>query len=87
MESKMLGYALAGAGTLGVLLLFEPVKTAIGFDISKWGLGDTAITIVSIALLAVGAFIASKGSFGSSKVKEVPIYHEKNVVGFRRIKQ
>ena len=81
-----MGYALAGAGTLGVLILFEPVKKTLGFDFVRWGIGDTLVTIVSLALLAVGAFIVSKGS-ASSKVKEVPIYHEKNVVGFRRIKQ
>jgi len=78
---KTLGYVLAGLGLLGVAAWSIPqVKAAIP-QLSI--INDTILISVSIILALLGIFIAVRGG-GQRQAREVPIYHGKNIVGYRR---
>ena len=78
---KTLGYVLAGLGLLGVAAWSIPqVKTAI----PQLGVvNDTILISVSVILALVGIFLVVRLG-GSRQAREVPIYHGKNIVGYRR---
>ena len=80
---KILGYTLSIIGLIGLLLTFEQVKSALKIPLPE-GLTNNILTIISIVIVLVGVFIIIK-SGSSRKVTEVPIYHGKKVVGFRRL--
>jgi hypothetical protein len=80
---KILGYILAGLGVVGLAAgTFAPSKfqEAIGLGT---GVADTTIMIASVIVVAVGLLFIVRGS--TPQVHEVPIYHGKNVVGYRRV--
>ena len=82
MVKKILGYILAIIGIVGLVASIVPqIKTALAIP----DIGDTNLMIASILLVAVGIFLALKMG-GGKKVLEVPIYHGKNIVGYRRTK-
>ena len=83
MVSKTLGYFLSGVALLGLIISFEPIGSALGI---KLPITSEILTIASVALLVIGLILIAKGS-KKQKESEVPIYHGKNVVGYRRIKQ
>jgi len=83
---KIIGYILALIGIIGVAAYMIPqVRDAIPFPEQ---VSDTILIVASLIVVAVGVFliVRSGGGGGSSKQKstEVPIYHGKNVVGYRR---
>ena len=84
MASKTLGYILSGLGLLGLIVTYDPVNKILGSIIPTNLL--FVGTIISAVLLIIGIFLISRSS-NTGKIEEVPIYHGKNVVGFRRIKQ
>jgi len=79
--NKFIGYILSFVGVIGLAVTYEPVNKALGNIIAS-SLIMTA-TIVSVALLIIGIVLISKSS--EKKIEEVPIYHGKDIVGFRRI--
>ncbi len=83
--NKVLGYVLAILGIVGLLLTVESIKKILGITLPAF-LSTTMLTTLSIILLAIGLFILIKLK-QSSVVKEVPIYHGKEVVGYRRVVQ
>lgn len=83
--NKVLGYVLAILGIVGLLLTVESIKKILGIALPAF-LSTTMLTTLSIILLAIGLFILIKLK-QSSVVKEVPIYHGKEVVGYRRVVQ
>ena len=82
---KTIGYVLGIAGILGIAAWAIPeVKSAIP---QLGTVTDTILVAVSAALAVVGIFIVVKSGGGrGGKVKEVPIFEGKNVVGYRRHK-
>ena len=80
---KIIGYVIALIGLIGLAMYSIPqIKTQIALPIS---IDDTSLLIVSIALVVVGVFVSVKS--GGRRIKqdaEVPIYHGKKIVGYRR---
>ena len=85
--SKILGYVVAIVGIVGLALWVIPeLKTSVPIPIPE-GISENLILIVSLAVTLVGIFLIMKGRGGGSgktKGMEVPIYHGKRVVGYRR---
>lgn len=81
--NKMLGYVLIAVGLVIFLLSFPAVAAVVKIPMPV-GATSNVLMIVGVVVLGVGAFMVSKGT--SSAPKEVPIYHGKEVVGFRRVK-
>ncbi len=80
---KIGGYVLAFAGLLLLALNVKPVKEAINLPSS---LPTALFPIIGIVLILVGVLIIFKFGSGGKQPKEVPIYHGKNIVGYRRMK-
>jgi len=81
MIRKTLGLILSIIGVIGVAAYSLPsVKKAIPI-VSQ--LNELILVIISIIILLAGLFLATRGSSGKQP-REVPIYHGKNVVGYRR---
>jgi len=80
---KILGYVLAVIGIVGLAGVMIPEFGAL---LPLEGLDSTTLMIASLVLAAVGVFIIIKGGGGrrGKQMSEVPIYHGKNVVGYRR---
>jgi multisubunit Na+/H+ antiporter MnhB subunit len=75
-----LGYVLGGLGVVGIAAWAIPnFKQAIP---QLGPFSDSILIAVSAILVLVGIFLVMKG--GSRKVKEVPIYQGKDIVGYRR---
>jgi hypothetical protein len=86
MNTKsIIGFVLSGLGLLGLLAWsFPQVKSLIPLpDIAT----DTILLTASTVLILAGVFLLYKEKSLSGKTKEVPIYHGKEVVGFRKIKK
>ena len=79
----ILGYILGIAGIASLALSFEAVKKALAIPLPP-ALNSTILTIAGIVLAVVGMLIVAKSS-KADQPAEVPIYHGKNVVGFRRM--
>jgi len=79
---KIVGIVAGLVGLVIFVLSFAAVRTAFKIAIPK-GISDNILMIVGGVLLIVGA-IFSFGK-GKKKMREVPIYHGENVVGFRRM--
>ena len=83
--NKILGYILALLGVAGVAAWAIPeFKTALPF---LQQLNDTTLMTISIILGIIGIFLIMKSSGRGGKLTEVPIFHGKNVVGYRRHKR
>jgi hypothetical protein len=87
MQSKILGYVLGVAGILVLSLTIKPIrnldflpKEVAGFLATQ----NYIVLGVGIILIAV-AFIFLKRSMGEKQPAEVPIYHGKSIVGYRRM--
>ena len=84
MIKKTLGYLISAIGIFG--LLIGTIKNfREGLNLVPKSIGDTTITIISLIIIAIGIAMLYKPSFSRKKVHEVPIYHGKDVVGYRRI--
>lgn len=78
---KIVGYILSGIGILGLAATSVPqLKERIKLP---GQITDGMLTVVSIILAAVGIFLIVKLGRGRQQ-KEVPIYHGRSVVGYRR---
>ena len=81
--NKLIGYVIAIIGLVGLLLTFEKFKTLLKIPLPS-GITNNILTIISLVIIAVGIFFVIKFN-NDNKVSEVPIYHGKDVVGFRRL--
>ena len=79
--NKIIGYVLCILGLIGFALTFDIVKTTLKITIPT-AITSDILTIGAAALIIIGIFLVWKG--GSSQPKEVPIYHGKDIVGYRR---
>ena len=87
MQSKILGYVLGIAGILVLSLTLKPIKNA---DFLPRKAAELLVATPNYLIIGVGvilvavAFIFLKQA-GGKQPKEVPIYHGKNIVGYRRM--
>ena len=81
MINKWVGYIVSAIGIVGLVLSVDAVRTALKITFPAFAT-NTLVTIVSVVILGVGLFLI----FNTSKEHmEVPIYHGKQVVGYRRV--
>ncbi len=83
MIKKTLGYILSLAGLAGIALTFETVTKALKVTLPAQ-LTPTYLTIGSIVLILIGIFLIVKSPSGKRQEAEVPIYHGKEIIGYRR---
>ena len=82
MIKKTFGLLLSVIGVLGVAAYSVPsIKKAIPFVST---LNELILIVISVIILLAGLFLATKGGGSGRQFKEVPIFHGKNVVGYRR---
>jgi uncharacterized membrane protein len=82
MNRKTIGYILSVLGIIVFILTFDTVKAAINLPVLGT-ITNSILTIIAIVLVVIGILLLYKTS---SKEKEVPIFKDKEVVGYRRIK-
>ncbi len=83
-KNQILGYGFSGLGIIGILLSNETAKNLIPVI---QNLSANLILIIGIILTIIGIiilFLTSKKR--KSKLKEVPIYEGKEIVGYRKVK-
>ena len=79
---KALSYILSVIGIIIVAIgTIKPLRASLSFIPSS--INDIIITLVGVVIVIVAIFLMYNKS--QDKVSEVPIYHGKDVVGFRRI--
>lgn len=83
--NKIIGYLVSFAGLLLIAFIVKPLKDLAFAKLITSVLGPLA----TIIFVAVGAVLIIVGiillrSSGGKKLKEVPIYQGKDIVGFRR---
>lgn len=81
---KVIGYVLMFIGLAALVLSYEAVQKALGIALPPPLTKATLLPAAAI-IIVIGAFIAFKVNSSRRKVTEVPIYHEKDIVGYRRI--
>ena len=79
--SKIVGYVLAIVGLVGVAAWAIPEVKKMIPNLNQ--VGDTTLVVVSGAIVLLGLILAMKGRRGR-RGGEVPIYHGRDVVGYRR---
>ena len=91
MNMKKIGaYVLLLSGLAILALGIKPVYESVSKSFTPLTqVPQNMLLIIGLIVLGVGVFIyrfSSGSGFGSGKQQpEVPIYHGKNVVGFRRM--
>ena len=80
--NKLIGYIISAVGLIGLAAYTIPQVE----ELLKLPEQITSLYLLigSLIILVIGVFLITK-SGGSRKISEVPIYHGKNVVGFRRM--
>ncbi len=80
---KPLGYFLAVLGIVSLASGFVPqIQNAL--FISELGLDNIYISAIGIGLVVIGVLLIQKDPSTKQPV-EVPIYHGKEIVGYRRL--
>ena len=82
---KVTSYVLMILGLAIVALSYKPVRDLLNITLPT-AITETYLIIAGVILAAIGAFLLRGQSSSKHKISEVPIYHGKDVVGFRRIK-
>ena len=80
---KIVGYIISIVGLALLALTLEPIRQALNITIPA-AIANTTITIISLVLIAIGIFFVVRSPKASQKHAEVPIYHGKEIVGYRR---
>lgn len=79
---KVLSLILIVVGVILILLSFSQIRSALSLELPPFA-SENMILFIGAGVAIVGAFLNLNKK--SKKHKEVPIYHGKDVVGFRRI--
>ena len=80
---KGLGLIISIVGIAGMALSYEEVAQVLNLTLPKM-LSANVLFYSSIILVVLGILLLLNRSGGGNKLKEVPIYHGKDVVGYRR---
>lgn len=84
--NKLLGYVLAVIGLAGIGLSYKAVRDQLSLPVMPSVLSDWTIMIIGIVIIVIGVFIITRGSGSSRQAAEVPIFHGKNIVGYRKLR-
>ncbi|PIN89238.1 hypothetical protein COU57_06230 [Candidatus Pacearchaeota archaeon CG10_big_fil_rev_8_21_14_0_10_32_14] len=79
---KIGGYLVTFAGLILLALNLPPVKALVKIPAA---LNTSYLSVIGIVLVIFGGIIIYKGGSGKQP-KEVPVYHGKNIVAYRRMK-
>ena len=82
--AKTLGWILLIGGALAVALLFKPVNDFLKLPLGDFGITDTILTIAGVIAIVIG-FLMLRSKKEKQKAAEVPIYHGKQIVGYRKV--
>ena len=82
---KLIGYVLIALGIIGLAIINIPqVRSEVTLPPQ---LTDNIVMIGSLVIALIGVFLAFRGGGRRGKqMPEVPIYHGKNIVGYRRMR-
>jgi uncharacterized membrane protein SirB2 len=83
---KAIGYLILVIGVVVLALSYKVVQTSLKITLPS-PLTDNILLYAGIVILLVGAYFSFRtSSSGTHKaMSEVPIYHGKEVVGYRRL--
>ena len=81
--NRSLGYVISLIGILIIVLGIKPVNESLNIAFLE-SISGNVLLVIGIVIAAIGVFIL-RSSPKSKKLSEVPIYHGKDVVGFRRM--
>ena len=81
---KVLGWVLMAIGAIALLSSLSATKSFIPIKIPD-GISTNIILIAGAVLLIIGALLGLKSADNKKQSKEVPIYHGKEIVGYRRV--
>ena len=83
--AKIIGYILALIGLVGIASSVVPqIGTALALPLPEQ-LSGTTFLIIAVVITIIGIFFITRGGGRrKGKGREVPIYHGKDVVGYRR---
>ena len=83
--NRILGYILAVLGLVVFALGIPPVnEIAIEYIPGLESISGNILFLIGVAALVLGIFVLRFSPSGGRQAKEVPIYHGKQVVGYRR---
>ena len=84
---KVVSYVLLIFGLIVLALGIKPVHDNISSQIPQLsGIDPIVLLGVGVVCLVIGVILL-KGNSSGKQLSEVPIYHGKNVVGYRRMKK
>jgi LPXTG-motif cell wall-anchored protein len=78
---KILGFTSLGLGLVSILASFPEVTTALKITLPE-SIAPNTLVIAGIVLLGLGIVLTYNKR--EKQAQEVPIYHGKNIVGYRR---
>ncbi len=81
---SMLGFIISIIGVILIALSFEPIKEASKLSLPAI-ITPNILMIIGIVVVIVGLFL-SLGGNKSKKLRDLPIYQGKDIVGYRRHK-
>ena len=82
--NRSLGYVISLIGILIVVLGIKPVNESFNLAFLE-GVSGNVLLVIGIVIAAIGVFILRSSPGRIKQSKEVPIFHGKEVVGFRRM--
>ncbi len=83
--NKIIGYILALLGILSLAVGTMPqLRKALSFIPAE--ISNKILIIAGVVIVVIGIILLYKKDSGK-KLEEVPIYHGKEIVGYRKIKQ
>jgi multisubunit Na+/H+ antiporter MnhB subunit len=85
MIKQTVGWIVSALGIVSLAFSFDPIRKLNLIPVPA-SLTSIILTIAGVVLLGIGLLLLFKtGGSSSKQPAEVPIYHGKNVVGFRRM--
>lgn len=84
--SRVYGYTIALIGILVLLISVQPVKDYLSRQPTSAfvaNIPNTVFMIIGVIIMFIAFFMLKKS--GGKQPSEVPIYHGRNIVGFRRL--
>ncbi len=85
--NRAIGYLISLVGIAVLALSVEAVRISLGIDVLFpfiSGVSQYVLMVIGAIIIVVGVFVLRSSGRGRQH-KEVPIYHGKDVVGFRRM--
>jgi len=81
--AKLIGYLITILGILSFALSFDQIKKLTSLALPAQ-LTPTILTAAGVVLIIIGIFLVTKSKSQIKTAAEVPIYHGKQIIGYRR---